>query len=200
MFNTDLVVTVAQAEGSQGREIAEDLAQRLQLTYVDEAVIKLATENLDHSKVESYLQELARRGRVIMVNCGANFFLHDFSGVVNLLIEAPLGCRIERVMHTQHLARSSAEHRICQLDGQYAAQIRAFYGPDWTSPDLYDLALNTERLTNDEALETLSNFINMFQQNHPQVIPQLQPGIYSQSTPEDDLAERYQQIVDLLHK
>lgn len=198
MFDTSLVITVAQAEGSQGREIAEGLARRLGLTYVDEAVIKLATENLDQCEIEAYIRELGRHGRVLIVGCGANFILRDFSGVVNILLEAPLSCRIERVMQEQNLSRPSAERRVFQADGRYAAYIRRYYGPEWTDTDLYDLVINTARLTSSEAIETLSRFIGVLNQRRHQAHPSAEPAnVTGQTGTEANASAR---LVELLHK
>lgn len=46
MSVTRMVITVAREEGSGGREIAQELARKLKLTYVDDQLIKLATGRL----------------------------------------------------------------------------------------------------------------------------------------------------------
>jgi len=161
-----LVITVAQEEGSEGREIAQQLARTLQLDYVDEAVIRLATENMSQSEIENYIRQLARQGQLVIVGCGANFILRDFEGVLNILIRAPFSRRIERLMDLQHLDREMAEQRLYQLDGRYASFIRQYYGPDWCNPDLYDLTINTKALSSAYLATGLSRFIRTMPQNY----------------------------------
>lgn len=193
MLQSRLVVTVAQAEGSLGREIAEQLAASLQLTYVDETVLRLATEKLNQLEIETYLQELAQNGRLLILGSGANFTLRNFPWAIDLLIIAPLQTRVRRTMRAYQVNRETALQRIQEADGRYNQYIRQFYRQDWTNQELYDLTLNTENLTVEQSVQSLTQFLQTVAcVPHSQTIEAL--------LTEDELEERYHKIVELLYQ
>lgn len=195
-----LVITIAQEEGSNGREIAKQLARTLQLNYVDEAVISLATENMSQVEIEHYIREIARQGQVVIVGCGANFILREVEGVINILIRAPFCQRVERLMASQHLDASTAEQRLYLLDGRYGSYIRQHFGPEWTNPDLYDLTVNTKRLPVAYLATGLSRFVRTMPYNY-----QLDSETYKSSPAlplqtSDDCAEpHFSRLATILH-
>lgn len=193
MLQTRLVVTVAQAEGSLGREIAEQLAASLQLTYVDETVLRLATEKLNQLEIETYLQELAQNGRLLILGSGANFTLQNFPWAINLLIVAPIQTRVKRTMRAYQVNRETALQRIQEADGRYNCYIRQFYRQDWTNQELYDLTLNTENLNVEQSVQALTQFLQTVA-----CIPRSQT--VEALLTEDELEERYHKIVELLYQ
>jgi len=52
MTKARMVITISREEGSGGDEIAQALAQRLKLTYVDKEIIEIATKRLGLSEIE----------------------------------------------------------------------------------------------------------------------------------------------------
>jgi cytidylate kinase len=196
-----LVITIAQEEGSNGREIAKQLARTLQLNYVDEAVISLATENMSQVEIEHYIREIARQGQVVIVGCGANFILRDVEGVINILIRAPFCQRVQRLMACQHLDAATAEQRLYQLDGRYGSYIRQHFGPEWTNPDLYDLTINTKTLPVAYLATGLSRFVRTMPQNYQLDSDSYQPARALPLQPPDDFMEsRFPRIATVLQK
>src|SRR4051812_37809800 len=47
MTVTRMVITISREEGSGGREIAQELAAKFKLAYVDDRLIRLATQRLN---------------------------------------------------------------------------------------------------------------------------------------------------------
>jgi cytidylate kinase len=198
MKTCELVITIAQEEGSAGREIAQQLARTLQLNFVDEAVIRLATENMSHTEIENYIKDLAGRGRVIILGCGANFMLRDFEGVINILIRAPFTQRLENLMNSQHLDRTTAERRLYLLDSRYSSYIRQHYGPEWTNDDLYDLTLNTKTMPVSSLVVSLARFIQTLYQSQQPSSTGAEPFASLRPKVSRDTLEKNHQVAHIL--
>jgi hypothetical protein len=67
--------------------------------------------------------------------------------VLRVRVTAPERVRAMRVEQQQGLTREAALDYVQQTDRERGARVRFFYHVDWDDPLLYDLVLNTERLT-----------------------------------------------------
>jgi cytidylate kinase len=115
-----------------------------------------------HGIVEWLIKEVAEQGRAVIVGRAANLVLKDWPGVVNIFIHAPLDQRIERLAYQQHLDHEVA---VTETDQHRAEYVRQYYGPDWTNPDLYDLVINTNKLSLPVAAAAISQYVRKLDQN-----------------------------------
>lgn len=159
MIPARTTITISQEEGSGGQEIAQEVAKILRLNYIDREVINLATEHLSNQEIEWFIRGVAEQGRVVIVDCGANFILRERPGVINILLRAPLQYRIDRVSYQHHLGREAATRRIERCDEQQRGYVRRYYGPEWTSSDLYDLVVNTAARSTAELAAAIAQFV-----------------------------------------
>jgi excisionase family DNA binding protein len=138
----------------------------LPLTTVETpATREQASIQESHHIVEWLIKEVAEQGRAVIVGRAANLVLKDWPGVVNIFIHAPLTQRIERLAYQQHLDHEVAGKIITETDQNRAEYVRQYYGPDWTNPDLYDLVVNTAKLSLPVAAAAISQYVRELDQN-----------------------------------
>jgi cytidylate kinase len=118
-----------------------------------------------HHIVEWLIKEVAEQGRAVIVGRAANLVLKDWPGVINIFIHAPLDQRIERLAYQQHLDHEVAVKIVTETDRHRAEYVRQYYGPDWTNPDLYDLVINTNKLSLPVAAAAISQYVRELDQN-----------------------------------
>jgi cytidylate kinase len=90
----------------------------------------------------------AARGNVVLRGWGATCLLRPVQHVVRVRVTRPLSQRVDWLM--EHLGtddRESAEAEVRRSDHAHAARMHAQFGVTWGDPLLYDLVLNTERLS-----------------------------------------------------
>lgn len=103
--------------------------------------------------VHQVIREYAEIGDVVIVGRGAQVLLRDFPGVLRVRICASEGVRIHRIMERLKVDAEEAERQVRQSDRERARYLKHYYGVDGQDPTLYDLMLNTDRLTLDKATE-----------------------------------------------
>ena len=104
---------------------------------------KIDTARLSRTTAEEIIEQ-ALRGNVVIRGWGAVSLLRRFPHVLRVRVCAPMSVRIERIMRrlgTTDEARVRRE--IERRDAAHAGTISRHSGPDWQSPDLYHLVLNT---------------------------------------------------------
>lgn len=169
------VIAMNQEMGSQGRLVAEALAAELDLRILRHEVIDHAAQKMhvrkstlqrflegkagllerwgtDESSLALYRSEevldLARQGNVIIRGSGATALLRPIRHVVCVRVGAPVQVRVRWLM--ERLETDDEEmvrEQITQSDDAHTANMQHAFGVRWGDPMLYDLTLNTERLT-----------------------------------------------------
>ena len=92
----------------------------------------------------------AERGNVVLRGWGATCLLRPVQHVVRVRVTRPLAQRVEWVMdHLGTDERDAAEAEVRRSDAAHAARMHAQFGVTWGDPLLYDMVLNTGRLTVD---------------------------------------------------
>lgn len=168
------IVAISESAGSLGPEIGRALASALGYQFADREIIAKAAESygegvtelthatqekptlwerLTHSQqryvayIESTICEIAARDNVVLVGLASTIVLGRVPHTLRVRTNAPQGVRADRVGHHLGLAREAAADYVRQADRERAARVRFLYHVDWDDPSLYDLVLNTERLS-----------------------------------------------------
>ncbi len=97
--------------------------------------------------VEATILELAARDNVILGGRGAIILLSRMRNVLRVRITAPEAVRAARVENEQGLTLEAAIEAVQESDQERGARVKFLYHVEWSDPALYDLVLNTERLT-----------------------------------------------------
>lgn len=158
----DVSMRLAQVAGLEAmrNEVAESVAERMQ---VAPSLIRRLREGqaglverlkTDKDKVALYSAEevfaQAERGNVVLRGWGATCLLRPVQHVVRVRVTRPLPLRVDWLM--EHLGtddRDAAETEVKRSDAAHAARMNAQFGVTWGDPLLYDLVLNTERISID---------------------------------------------------
>lgn len=168
------VITISRQWGSLGTEIAQAVATRLNYEYVDKEKMesalagcglpKVQIEKLDEKKpgfwdswvtdrknflhcVQKVVYDFAQKNNVVIVGRGGQVLLREVPGILNVRIIAPLDVRIRRVREQPGVDESQAIRRLKRSDQDSAGFIRAFFNVDWEDSDLYDLVINTQKIS-----------------------------------------------------
>jgi cytidylate kinase len=91
---------------------------------------------------------LAARGNIVLRGWGATCLLRPVQHVVTVRITRPFAQRVDWLMDNLGTDdRSFAEAEVRRSDDAHASRMHSIFGVTWGDPLLYDLVLNTERVT-----------------------------------------------------
>jgi len=140
----ELTAMMMQADGLSREEAMAKTIAREQRTERAADYVEL---------VRQVIREYAEAGDVVIVGRGGQIVLRDLPGVLRVRVGASEETRIGRVMERFKVDFKVAERQVHQSDRERARYMKHFYGADWQNPNLYDLMLNTDRLTLEKAVE-----------------------------------------------
>ena len=96
----------------------------------------------------------ARSEPTVFVGRGLQFVMPKDAGLA-VRVVAPIGARVERIMRIKELDRREAEVWVNQTDRGRADFVKNYFRRDITDASLYDMVLNLEHLTMDDATEII---------------------------------------------
>lgn len=177
------VIALTQGMGSLAQDIAEQLATELQLTTLQHEVAERVADKMHVSKslisrlrsgkagtlerlrvdrdamaiysAEEVL-EAAARGNVVLRGWGATALLRPVPHVPCIRILRPFAQRVQWLMaelDTDDI--DAAEAEIKRSDEANAARMHDQFGVNWGDPVLFDLVLNTDRLSIDTCVQQI---------------------------------------------
>jgi len=176
------VITVSRQLGSLGTEIAQKAAEVLQYEFVDKEKIgkALAAYGLPEPEVERFdekkpplwdslqmqrrkflhflqavIYDYARKGRVILAGRGGQVLLRDIPGALHLRIVAPFEFRLRRFLEQQGGDEKQAARILRRTDRDSAGFLRSFFDVDWDDPALYDLVINSQKVSVEAAVQII---------------------------------------------
>lgn len=177
------VIAMTQEMGSLAKDVALELAATMNLAVMRHEVVDhvagkmhvstslinrlregkaglIERATTDAERVALYsaeeVFELANQGNVVLRGWGATCLLHPVPHVVTVRITRSFDKRVEWLMH--HLEtddREFAEHEIRRSDNAHAARMHRQFGVTWGDPVLYDMVLNTDRLSVHSCVEQI---------------------------------------------
>ena len=104
--------------------------------------------------IQAVLRRFADRGSVVIVAHAASFALAG-GDVLRVFVTASPGTRAARVAEASGTAEADGERQIRTEDEARADYLKRFYGVERELPTHYDLVINTDVLTTDEATELI---------------------------------------------
>lgn len=106
--------------------------------------------------VQTALAERAVTGRLVYHGLAGGLLLQGLPGLLCVRLIAPMRSRVRAVMDESGGDASAAERYIGDLDEARARWVRVMYGEDVTSPALYDLVINLETLSVEDACAVIA--------------------------------------------
>ena len=105
------------------------------------------------------ISELGQRPNVIIVGRGGQCILQEQSDVINIRIIANMPVRIARLKHDNpDLSDEKAKKQIEAMDKKSQEYIKFYFKQDWNNPKLYDIVINTSRISDDKVVNWLACF------------------------------------------
>jgi cytidylate kinase len=106
-------------------------------------------------RLQSVIYDVAKKGDAVFFGRGSQLLLNSFSCAFHVLVIGSHERRIERVVKEMSLSREDAEKMISRSDQEKREFIQFAFGKDWLNLHLYDLILNTDKLSLDSAARAI---------------------------------------------
>ena len=106
-------------------------------------------------RLQSVIYDVAKKGDAVFFGRGSQLLLNSFSCAFHVLVIGSHEKRIERVMKEMSLSRAEAEKTIHRSDQEKKDFIQFAFKEDWLNFHLYDLILNTDKLSFDSAARAI---------------------------------------------
>lgn len=177
------VIAMTQEMGSLAKDVALELAATMNLAVMRHEVVDhvagkmhvstslinrlregkaglIERATTDAERVALYsaeeVFELANKGGVVLRGWGATCLLRPVPHVLTVRITRSFNKRVEWLMnHLETDDREFAEGEIRRSDHAHAARMHQQFGVTWGDPVLYDLVLNTDRLSVHSCVEQI---------------------------------------------
>jgi cytidylate kinase len=177
------VIALTQGMGSLAQDIAEQLAAELQLATLQHEVAERVADRMhvpkslisrlragkagalerwraDTQSIAVYtaeqVLEAAARGNVVLRGWGATQLLRTVPHVPCIRIMRPFEKRVQWLMGELDTDdRGLAEDEIRRSDQANATRMNEQFGVEWGDPALFDLVLNTDRLSVDTCVQQI---------------------------------------------
>lgn len=176
------VITLSRQLGSLGFETAKLLAPRLGYRLVWRDLINQAARRAGAPEValamidelnllglkpspddilaylkavKTVMQELAEAGNVIIVGRAGQILLADRPNTLHVRTIAPVDLRVERLASRLGISAEAARAQIDTSDRYHQQYFKRFYKIPWDGPGLYDLTINTAKLTPNDAADII---------------------------------------------
>ncbi len=177
------VIAMTQEMGSLAKDVALQLAESLNLAVMRHEVIEHVADRMnlpksligrlrggkaglverlttDQRSVALYTAEelfaLADRGNVVLRGWGATVLLRPVPHAVCVRVTRSLAKRVEWLMgHLETDDAAYAEAEVRRSDQAHASRMNDQFGVTWGDPLLYDLVLNTDRISVESCVEQI---------------------------------------------
>ena len=177
------VIAMTQEMGSLSKDVAMELATSMNLAVMRHEVVDHVAGKMhvstslinrlregkagiiervttDAERVALYsaeeMFELANKGNVVLRGWGATCLLRPVQHVVCVRITRSFGKRVEWLMNNLETDdREFAENEIRRSDHAHASRMHQQFGVTWGDPVLYDMVLNTDRLSVHSCVEQI---------------------------------------------
>ena len=176
------IIIISRGSYSHGKEIAERVADKLGYDCISREVLIEASKDfnipdlklfhaihdspslLDHmffrkekyiAYIRSALLTNLKKDNVVYHGFAGHFFVQGITHVLKVRIIAEMKERIKVVMRRNNFSREEAIKYIHKIDEQRRKWSQKLYGFETTDPGLYDLVININQLTWEDAVDII---------------------------------------------
>ncbi len=180
------IITVSRGTFSGGKALAECLSGRLGYRCIDRDMLvrKAATRRVsehdlraalelppefpgrfNHTRyiylalIQAALTDEVRSGRAVYHGLAGHLLLKGAPGLLRLRIIAPMEYRVAMAQKRLNLSRGEAMAHIGEMDRDRRRWTQFLYGLDWGEPTLYDLIINLERTSVEQACHAVVSLV-----------------------------------------
>lgn len=182
------VIAFTQEMGSLAKDVALRLAEEMELDTLRHEVVEHAASlmhvpkslinrlregkagpierlKVDRQSLAVYaaeeLLEAAARGNIVLRGWGATCLLRPVPHVLCVRVTRSFDRRVDWLMsHFETDDRDFAEDEVRRSDHAHASRMHELFGVTWGDPLLYDLVLNTDRLSIESCVQTIRQLVD----------------------------------------
>ncbi len=118
----------------------------------------VTTDDMFEAEKEILLK-IADEESCIIAGRSGFFVFANHPNHLNVLIQAPMKHRVERIMQKQELSMEEAEKAIKKVDDMRETYVKKYTGTSRYDTHNYDLVINMEGKTEDEAVDLILSYI-----------------------------------------
>ncbi|MGZ4408846.1 MAG: cytidylate kinase-like family protein [Gaiellaceae bacterium] len=169
----EIVARAAAQGGLEPRDIADEEHRRSFAKRVLEVLaegggdawmlgtgVTAAMESLRPADIRALIRETvvqtAARGRVVIVAHAASYAIESDAASLRVLVTASPKTRAQRVSAKETLDEAQAVRTVKDADAGRRDYLKLFYGVDRETPTDYDLVINTDVFSTEQAAEIIS--------------------------------------------
>ena len=105
--------------------------------------------------IEDVIRSLASKGPAVILGHAGQIALREDRTVLRVFICAPVERRVAYLMTREGSIAAAARKRIQDDDNRIGDYFRTYYKVTWTDPVLYDLLINSDRISIPAAVELI---------------------------------------------
>ena len=113
------------------------------------------SQDVMRALIRSVIEDVARRGDAVIVSHAASHALEGHPDALRILITAGSDTRRSRLQETRELSEKDAQKLVARSDANRADYIKRFYAVSEELPTHYDIVLNSDRLSVDQAVDVV---------------------------------------------
>ncbi len=174
-------ITISRKLGSNGTDVARQVADALGYRYIDTAAIDAAAKEMGYlesveeaderspsffqrffsqrpvvnvDRLNAIMYELAEKGDAVFVGRGGHILLKSFDCALHVRVIASRENRIMNLV-SRGYEKSAAAREIDRSDHERAGFIKFAFHADWDDPLLYDTVLNMDKIDVETAVESV---------------------------------------------
>jgi cytidylate kinase len=182
-----VIITISRQMGSWGSQVAEEAARRMgyklvwrelinqaalragvpevALATIDElGILGLKPSARDllayHRSVRQIMGELAKEGNIVIIGRAGQVILQDQEDTLHVRVIAPRELRIARTAQEKSLPMEGAAGLIDRSDRSRTDYLKRYYRAQVDDPQLYDLVINTGRLSIEAAASLITQLVH----------------------------------------
>jgi cytidylate kinase len=176
------IITISKGSYSRGEKVAEKLAKELDYDCVSREILLEASQEFNIPEIKliraihdapSFLDRLTygkeryvayiraallkhlQKGNVVYHGLAGHFFLHGVPNVLRVRITANFEKRVAEEMKQEKISAEKASRILKKDDKERRRWSQHLYGIDTWDPSLYDVVLNIDTLTVDDAVDII---------------------------------------------
>ncbi len=112
-------------------------------------------EQMSVQTAQSLIRAAHEQDKVVVVGRGGQVALQDMPNVLHVRLVAPIELRIQRVQQSDGVTADAARELVHRRDQAAADYVKHFYDIDSSDPLLYDVVINTSKVTPPVAAELI---------------------------------------------
>ena len=181
-ITNNLVIAISREHGTNGKEIARQVAKELNIEFYDKERIKefaLKHGFVSNKESEDYIysqflsldinknsiillsnviKEIAKKGNCVIVGRAADYILKEDEKLVRIFLYAPLEYRLNKVMKIYHDSHEDALRYIHKSDYSRKSYYEVISNKIWGDKSNYDLCLDC-KLGNETIKDIICNYV-----------------------------------------